>query len=75
MITIKIIPIITSNYLEEDLFMTFIDVNYYSFNDPNSSKELGFGIKQTIHEFVWLSIMIYCIYLQTLVHKSYSMKN
>lgn len=55
--------------------MTYIDINTYTFNDPSNSKELGFGIKQTIHEFVWLSIIIYCLWLQTLVHKSYSMKN
>lgn len=75
MIMIKIIPILASNYGEEDLFLTFIDINFYSFSDSSTSKELGFGIKQTIHEFVWLSIIIYCLYLQTLVHRSYSMKN
>lgn len=38
MVMIKIIPIVTSNYSEEDLFLTFIDINFYSFTDPNSSK-------------------------------------
>lgn len=45
MVIIKIIPILVSNYGEEDLFLTFIDVNFYTFSDPSNSKELGFGIK------------------------------
>lgn len=35
---------------------------------------MGFGIKETIHEFIWLAAIIYCIWLQTLVHPKYSMK-
>jgi hypothetical protein len=67
---IKIIPILVSNSSsQDDIFFTFIDVNTFTFNDPGSlNKELGFGIKETIHEFVWLSAIVYCLWLQTLVH-------
>jgi len=44
MIIIKIIPILATNYSEQDIFLTFIDINTYTFSDPDS-QELGFGIK------------------------------
>jgi hypothetical protein len=28
-----------------------------------------------MHEFIWLCVMVYCLWLQTLVHEKYSMKN
>ena len=49
---IKIIPIIIyqSTVTDgDDLFLTFIDINTYTFDDTTSNQELGFGIKQTIH--------------------------
>ena len=42
---IKIIPILISNANLEDLFLTVIDVNNYTFTDININQELGFGIK------------------------------
>jgi hypothetical protein len=74
MMLVKVVPVLVAESREEDLFLTYIDVNFYTFSDANNSKELGFGIKQTIHEFVWLSLMVYCVWLQTLVHRAYSMR-
>lgn len=74
---VKIIPVLVSNARGEDnIFFTFIDVNTFTFSPDETgiSRELGFGIKQTIHEFVWLSAIVYCLWLQTLVHQKYSMK-
>jgi len=42
---IKIIPILASTSNEADLFLTFIDINSYTYQDPSSNQELGFGIK------------------------------
>ena len=45
---IKIIPIIIyqSTVTDgDDLFLTFIDINTYTFDDTTSNQELGFGIK------------------------------
>ena len=45
---IKIIPIIiyvsTSN-TDDDLFLTYIDINTYTYDEGNNNQELSFGIK------------------------------
>lgn len=63
-----------SAFPDDNLFLTFIDINTYTFNIDSDNQELAFGIKEIIHEFFWLSIIIYCLWLQTLVHEKYSMK-
>ncbi len=45
-ILIKIIPILATNFSEEDYFLTFIDINTYNIA---GDRDLGFGIKQIIH--------------------------
>ena len=42
---IKVIPVLASTDSEADLFLTFIDINSYTYNDPTNNQELGFGIK------------------------------
>lgn len=42
---IKIVPIIMTSYMlpDEDMFLTFIDINSYTYQSVN--QELAFGIK------------------------------
>ncbi len=42
---IKIVPIIITSYLlpDENLFLTFIDINSYTYQSEN--QELAFGVK------------------------------
>ena len=46
---LKIIPIISYTYSEEDLFLTYIDINSYIYDGSSNAKEISFGIKETVH--------------------------
>jgi hypothetical protein len=42
---LKTIPILVSNYNSEDVFLTFIDINTYTYDTAAKNQELSFGIK------------------------------